>query len=748
MTGEIPFDPDMNFGKSYSHSGSGENLFDYYKLNKLSEDKKLILKPVDLSSIEHGEDFKAYETISSDDSLNKNITQKTSEVLTARITNNNNNNNTNNSNPNNNNNSTYNKDHEHNEDSANDETIAESDYDGEPKSLESLLKLKDTTKLNSGLTMASPPARYANINVRNSVVNPTIIDDEEITTNKEKSSNNENNNNTNGSSTNNGETDDNEKKTAEQIKYFYQPIERMTVEDFFDNGNDKENISQSATTNLAAPNSAAAASSAGFIKQATPPTQKSSLDELKAKFERKDPQADEHLKRAKPEDLKSFNLKDGKSVPAKLPKSKMEIYDSQKSELTTSDTDLKSSSTKKTRFNAKKPSNDDKQLEISDLPAKPDKPKLTPRTTSAEKSKEKSELTEFEDKRSKLRKTPHIYPIEDEPKAEKHASFEADENLNKLSSEDEFSVYKRPSRSSAAAAFAHSASINTVAAANPADSVGFDAAQQQPDLSKLDKGVKSLLNVYEKNVDITTKNDTQKVAKLKADDGRDLAENVKKLPKSTVSLFDKKDPPEQPEFLTKKLRETDHLKQSKHASSSNPPAPASSLMKEAESFKSKETTAAAADNKQNKQSASQSSPKETDVVKSILLPKMKKDHLQSMHQMPDQEEAHMPRRNQSTVESIKPSMLKSPHSSLDKLLNSQDQEVSRGDELKLPSKKSQNDEPKKLSKTKLEIYEPKGEEEPTPLTSILKPPRTSSITSKLNPSQRNESEHSLDGNLF
>ena len=36
------------------------------------------------------------------------------------------------------------------------------------------------------------------------------------------------------------------------------------------------------------------------------------------------------MKRAKPEDQKSFNLKDGKSTPAKLPKSKVDIYDSQK----------------------------------------------------------------------------------------------------------------------------------------------------------------------------------------------------------------------------------------------------------------------------------------------------------------------------------------------------------------------------------------------------------------------------------
>jgi hypothetical protein len=701
MTGEIPFDTEM--GKSYSHSGSGENLFDYYKLNKLSEEKKLILKPVDINIIEHGEDFKAYETISSDDSLNKNITHKTSELATRTINNNNNNNN----------NNTYNKEHEHNEDSANDETIAESDYDGEPKSLESLLKLKDTSKLNSGLALASPPARYANINVRNSSsANAALIDDQEIITNKTKNSDSDNNNAT---SSNIPETDEsgNEKKTPEQIKYFYQPIERMTVEDFFDNGNDNEETSQSPALNTSA-----------SAKQ----TQKSSLDELKAKFERKDPQIDEQLKRAKPEDPKSFNLKDGKSVPAKLPKSKMEIYDSQKSELATSDTELKSTSNKKTRFNAKKPSNDDKQMEISNLSAKPDKSKLTSRTSASEKPKEKSELTEFEDKRSKLRKTPHIYPIEDEPK-EKHASFKTDENLNKLSSEDEFSVYKRPSRSSPGVSASN-------AVANPNDSVS-SASDITPDLAKLDKGIKSLLNVYEKNVDSTFKNDTQKVAKLKAEEGRDLTENVKKLPKSTVSLFDKKDP-EQPEFLTKKLRETDHLKHNKQATSSNPST------KELDT-KLKET---AVDNKQNKQSALNPPLKETETVKSILLPKTKKEQLQS-NQTPDQEETQIQKRQQSNAEGIKSSsssILKSAHASLDKLLSNPDQD-SR-DELKLPSKKTLTDEPKKLSKTKLEIYEPKSEEEPAQLTSILKPSRTGGITSKLNPSQRNESDYSLDGNIY
>ena len=583
----IPFDADLNSAKSYNHSNSGENLFDYYKLNKLSNDKselsssdkKIILKPVDINVMEHGEDFKAYETISSDDSLNKNITHKTTEVTRKEM-------------------------EELAEDSANDETIADSDYDGEPKSLESLLKIKDT-KMIPGLTLASPAvAHFTNITIRNNIV------DSEIESNKNKSSDSENNH---ASASNTETTDDsgNENKSPEQIKYYYQPIERMTVEDFFDG-------SSNASSLKAEPNS----SKTGIVTG-----QQKSLDELKAKFERKDSHMDEQLKRAKPEDPKSFNLKDGKSIPAKLPKSKVEIYDSQKSELTSNDPELKNN--KKARFNNKKPSNDDKLIE-SNVTAKPDKSKLTNRTLASERPQKETtnEISEIEDKRSKLRKTPHTYPIEDEP-SDKFVTKSltdypsTDEHVNKLSSEDEFSIFKRPNKS-----------------------VIIASSEQNSEQSKIDKGVKSLLNAYEKKADILPKNEN-KLLKLKSDEGRDITEqtntNIKKLSKSTVSLFDKKEPESQPPTSNK--QKTDNTEKKKQ------PA------------------------------------KELDPPQSILLPKKELEQI--------------------SHDNVKPS---SYLRSVEK--------ISEPESLK-DSKK--NEEPKKLSKTKLELYEQKPDEEIAAAIRTLKP---------------------------
>jgi len=653
------FESDLNSAKSYNHSGSGENLFDYYKLNKVPsndkfEDRKVVLKSVDVNSLEHGENFKAYETISSDDSLNKNITHKTSEITR--------------------------KEHHHHEDSANDETIAESDYDGEPKSLESLLKLKDT-RLNTGMSLATPHSHYTNINIRTNNNNNNNIIESEIESIKNKSSDSDNNN---ASISNNegGESDEsgNELKTnKEQIKYFYQPIEKMTAEDFYENDSiigdvDNSNVAIKPDMNIPISN-----------KSSNINTQpKSNLDELKSKFERKETKLDEQLKRAKPEDQKSFNLKDGKSTPAKLPKSKVEIYDNtqKKSELTSNDDDnnnnnnnKSSNNTKKARFN-NKPANDEKLATEVSVTAKPDKIKLGSRMTAAEKPKEKNEFTEIEEKRSKLRKTLHTYPIEDEPNDTSTSIIKEDqlkihdETANKHSSEDEFSIFKRPKKSSTE----NSKSDQKPIQMKFPDLKPVQTNKQDPVLIesnnepiKIDKGVKSLLNVYEKKSDsntpqINSNNNNNKLVSSKSK-LEEPAENIKKLSKSTVNIFESEKP--------------------------TPSPPSSSKT-----------------NEENRQSNLLSKKDESNLKPSSFLKSTPFEKQQ-------QQNEPLPSSNESA------------------------------------QKKIENEEPKKLSKTKLEIYEQKNEEESAKTGATAAKTTLSKLSNNSQEKiKKNETERTSTGILF
>ena len=246
---------------------------------------------------------------------------------------------------------------------------------------------------------------------------------------------------------------------------YYEPIENLTAEDFF------------------------------RVKHKTPPPK--SLDLIKAKFERKSStDSDNELKRARSEDNRFLSGADSRQ-PAKLPKSKMEIYDKDfKLNL-----QFESKIPKHKSLASRKSSNEDEATTTTTTSSeelKSDKAikkkQLQPHGLKARSplSHESSEDSPVTSRTAKSR-IPVVSPVDPDLNEQHRFKLQprrsSSEISRKMSSEDENSIYKRPDK-----------------------------------LAPNEKSIRKLRDMYEK------REEAPDVPVL---------DKIKKLPKQSLSLFDK-----------------------------------------------------------------------------------------------------------------------------------------------------------------------------------------------------------------